>query len=111
MVSRLPECAVIGERLRTSRLASGISINVLAGVLGIEPPQLLKYERGENRLPVAYAVRLAKMMGVSPLNLMPGQDARIVRLNNRLARINTMDRDIVLQTFSEILDKVEQHGA
>lgn len=54
----------IGERLRAYRLASGLSVEQIAGRLGISRAALYRYERGEV-VKIEALARLSQLLGVS----------------------------------------------
>lgn len=92
--------AAIGARVRSVRMALGISQEKLGEALGITFQQVQKYEKGTNRIPASRLVAIARTCGVSVSDLV-GEDrtllapaaellgldpdtARIVRLCARL---------------------------
>lgn len=56
--------AELGRRVRTQRLAAGMSQQALAGKLGISFQQLQKYEKGANRISVSRMRQIAEHLGV-----------------------------------------------
>ena len=57
----------IGQRLRFFRLSQGMSQSEVARAIGISFQQLQKYERGTNRLSVENMIKIARHMGISPV--------------------------------------------
>ena len=53
----------IGEKIYSLRLAQGLSRIQLAQFIGVTHQQLLKYEKGINRLSVGRLILLAKALG------------------------------------------------
>jgi transcriptional regulator with XRE-family HTH domain len=56
----------IGARLRTARLAAGLTQERLGKKLGITFQQIQKYEKGANRLSGSRLVQAAEAVGVTP---------------------------------------------
>lgn len=46
----LPSIAPIHQRLKQARLEAGVTLAQMGVALGVSPQQVLKYERGQNRL-------------------------------------------------------------
>lgn len=57
---------IIGETLKTYRVASGVSQEKLAKAVGLTFQQIQKYEQGTNRLTVARFLTLAGVLGFNP---------------------------------------------
>lgn len=55
----------VGGRIRTRRIALGISQTALAKALGLTFQQVQKYEKGANRVSASTLVRVARELGVS----------------------------------------------
>jgi len=56
----------IGERLRTARIASGLSLEALAAALGVSFQLVQKYECGTTRMSAARLIEAASALAVSP---------------------------------------------
>src|SRR5215467_8459187 len=56
--------ALIGRRIRETRLQVNISQNMLANAIGVSFQQVQKYERGKNRVGAARLLQIAKVLGV-----------------------------------------------
>ncbi len=56
----------IGQRVRERRIVLGLSQTVLADGLGIAAAQLLKYERGRNRIAAGRLYGCAQLLKVPP---------------------------------------------
>lgn len=63
-----------GARLRTLRIAAGMSQEALADTAGISFQQVQKYERGTNRLSVSRLHGFAKVLRVEPAVFFPPMD-------------------------------------
>jgi transcriptional regulator with XRE-family HTH domain len=56
--------ARLGQMIRDRRLAIGLSQADLADAIQVTPHQLIKYERGDNRISASRLVECAKLLGV-----------------------------------------------
>ena len=56
----------IGERLRTARIASGLSLEALATALGVSYQLVQKYECGATRISAARLIQAAHALAVEP---------------------------------------------
>lgn len=56
---------VVGEKIRLARLTKGLTGEILGERLGITEQQVLKYERGEARIPLDRLLVLAEETGLS----------------------------------------------
>jgi len=54
----------VGQRIRISRLQSGLSQTALADQLGVTFQQVQKYEKGVNRVGAGRLTKIAKVLGV-----------------------------------------------
>ena len=63
-------CA-IGARLRAIRVLAGWSQERLGSAIGVSFQQLQKYETGANRISAAQLVRVGKVLGCKPVQLLP----------------------------------------
>ena len=61
----------VGQRLRSFRLARGLSQTSLAEAVGITFQQVQKYERGNNRISASRLCNMAKALKISPVDLLP----------------------------------------
>lgn len=53
------------DRLRQARLDAGIPVNMAAAELGIHPPNICRYERGEMAPSIKRVYELAQLYGCS----------------------------------------------
>lgn len=65
----------VGRRLRAQRKLAGISQQALAEAVGITFQQVQKYENGTNRISMSRLVRMAEVLGIDPVVLIPRDDA------------------------------------
>lgn len=56
----------IGERLRAARVASGLTLDELAGALGVSYQLIQKYECGATRLSAARLIEAGRALSVPP---------------------------------------------
>jgi transcriptional regulator with XRE-family HTH domain len=70
----------IGERIRTRRIALGLTQEQLASSLGVSYQQVQKYERGTNRISAARLVVLAQRLGLSAEHFLDGGPANAAAL-------------------------------
>lgn len=77
----------IGRRIRTLRLARGLSQEACSTQLGISFQQLQKYEKGQNRISACALYRLAGILDVPPSALLDRLDdgPKVLR-RNRISR-------------------------
>ncbi len=77
----------IGRRIRTLRLARGLSQEACSTQLGISFQQLQKYEKGQNRISACALYRLAEILDVPPSALLDRLDdgPKVLR-RNRISR-------------------------
>ncbi len=54
----------IGQRLRIERIKRGMSQGALGEVLGVTFQQIQKYEKGINRVSIAYLVDICRALGI-----------------------------------------------
>lgn len=66
----LRHCTLMGNNLKTLRIAHGLSQEALAKAMGTTRTQLVKLERGERRLSDVWIVRAAMALKVDPGDLM-----------------------------------------
>lgn len=60
----------IGARLRYARKARGMTQAALGGMVGVSFQQIRKYEMGENRISTAVLIQVARVLEISPLDLL-----------------------------------------
>jgi len=60
----------IGARLRLLRRRAGLSQAAVGRILGVTFQQVQKYERGSNRLSASALAKVARALGVSPLDIL-----------------------------------------
>jgi transcriptional regulator with XRE-family HTH domain len=67
----MPPAWQIGQRVRASRLALGLTQQQLAGQLGVTPQQIGRYESGADQMSAVRLNEIAKVLEVSPGSLFP----------------------------------------
>ena len=65
-----PLDVLVGARVRTARMARGMSQAALAENLGITFQQIQKYERGANRISASKLIEIARALGLPPAELL-----------------------------------------
>lgn len=93
--------AEIGRRIRTQRLALGMSQTVLGEKLGITFQQVQKYEKGINRIGSGRLEELARILSV-PVGFFFDDDAGAGEARPALELANTAQAMRLLKAFSEI---------
>lgn len=64
----------IGERMRTQRMAIGMTQEELASRLGVSFQQIQKYERGANRVSAVRLSQIADALGTNAVTILDGVD-------------------------------------
>ncbi|MEA2837256.1 MAG: hypothetical protein QOD89_1806 [Bradyrhizobium sp.] len=64
--------ATIGERVRSRRIAAGISQAALAEALGVISQQVEKYEKGADRIGYGRLFKVAKVLGCDVMDIFEG---------------------------------------
>jgi transcriptional regulator with XRE-family HTH domain len=64
--------AVIGERVRSRRIAAGISQAALAEALGVTFQQVESYEKGTNRIGYGRLFKIAEVLGCDVMDFFEG---------------------------------------
>lgn len=64
----------IGERIRTQRLAVGMSQEELSSCLGLSFQQVQKYEKGANRISAVRLSEIADALGTNAVTILDGAD-------------------------------------
>ena len=66
MTPRAPNAidGLVGSRVKQQRLAQGLSLEWLGDALGVTVPQVMKYERGLNRIGAGRLHEIAGLLGV-----------------------------------------------
>jgi transcriptional regulator with XRE-family HTH domain len=62
----------VGKRLRQLRLARGMDLPELSGLLGVSAPRLLQFEEGRERISALLMRQLAKILNVPPSEFFDG---------------------------------------
>jgi transcriptional regulator with XRE-family HTH domain len=62
----------VGKRLRQLRLARGMDLPELSGLLGVSAPRLLQFEEGRERISALLMRQLAKILNVPPSQFFEG---------------------------------------
>lgn len=68
-----PIDVIVGQNIRRLRNVGGISQDALGKAVGITFQQVQKYERGANRISASRLVKIARVLGVRPADLLPGE--------------------------------------
>jgi transcriptional regulator with XRE-family HTH domain len=71
-----PVDIAVGARVRTARVARGLSQAALAEQLGLTFQQVQKYERGANRISASKLVEIAQTLELAPAEFLQGLDTR-----------------------------------
>jgi len=66
-----PVDVFVGQRLRSERLARGMTQTDLGVAIGVTFQQVQKYEKGANRISASMLVRAASAMGIAAADLFP----------------------------------------
>jgi transcriptional regulator with XRE-family HTH domain len=74
-----PVDIAVGARVRTARVARGLSQAALAEQLGLTFQQVQKYERGANRISASKLVEIARTLEVAPAEFLQGLDSDAVQ--------------------------------
>jgi transcriptional regulator with XRE-family HTH domain len=70
----------IGAKLRELRGARDMTQTQLGDAIGVTFQQVQKYEKGANRLSLSRAAILAERLGVSPVDFLPEEMRRRLKL-------------------------------
>jgi transcriptional regulator with XRE-family HTH domain len=62
----------VGKRLQQLRLARGMDLPGLSGLLGVSAPRLLQFEEGRERISAILMRQLAKILNVPPSEFFAG---------------------------------------
>ena len=65
----------VGKRLRQLRMARGMDLPELSGLLGVSAPRLLQFEEGRERLSAVLMRQIAKILDVPPSEFFAGFSA------------------------------------
>jgi transcriptional regulator with XRE-family HTH domain len=85
---RIPDAnSVIGQNMRSLRLAAGMSLEVLAENLHVSYQQVQKYETGNNRLPLQYVPILCDVFGVPAEAFLNGLQNGGSKLDDDIAHV------------------------
>jgi transcriptional regulator with XRE-family HTH domain len=103
----------IGARLRTARLAAGLTQERLGKKLGITFQQIQKYEKGANRLSGSRLVQAAEAVGVTPAYFFGTNDANGKKLSEAnfdlFKLIDSADMVRLLRAASKIKQPARMH--
>lgn len=92
-----PIDAAVGQRLRMLRKERGVTQQQLGDGIGMTFQQVQKYERGTNRIAISTLFRIAKVLRVSPVELIEGLE------NGQAEAVkNADDGDVLLRAYTEI---------
>lgn len=97
-----PTRKFIGGRIRALRKAKGITQAVLAEALECEIATISRYERGQHSPDSEQLIKLARLFGVSPMDLLPSEldvsRAQILELRAKLLElIYKIDNPLLLE--------------
>ena len=98
----------IGARVRSFRVAKGLSQTDLATACGITFQQIQKYEKGTNRVAGSRIVQIANALGVPASYLVSGSDDTPGHYSD--AMINTRNEHKLLSAFRQ-MDPATQTAA
>jgi len=99
----------IGRRIRTRRLALGMSQTVLGEKLGITFQQVQKYEKGTNRIGSGRLEELARILGI-PVGFFFDGDAIANDARSVFALADTAQAMRLLKAFLEIRSPVARQA-
>jgi transcriptional regulator with XRE-family HTH domain len=85
--SPMPVDAVVGQNIRTTRLAAGMSQGELGKACGITFQQIQKYENGSNRVGSSRLMQIAEALKVPPATLLPSSQKHAVTSKQRAPAI------------------------
>lgn len=86
-----PTRKFIGGRIRALRKAKGITQAVLAEALECEIATISRYERGDNPPDSEQLLKLAKLLNVSPMDILPSETdiarAQVIELRAKVLEL------------------------
>ena len=103
-----PIAVQVGLTIRHIQKQRGISQNALGEAVGITFQQIQKYERGANRISASMLVRLAKVLGVQPADLLPTTDATPLAPSAQFLSLRGTEE--LLEGYSAIAKRSAQAG-
>ncbi len=83
----MPVDAVVGQNIRTTRLAAGMSQTELGNACGITFQQIQKYENGSNRVGGSRLMQIAEALKVPAASLLPSSQKHAVTAKHRVPAI------------------------
>ncbi len=83
----MPVDAVVGQNIRTTRLAAGMTQTELGKACGISFQQIQKYENGGNRVGGSRLMQIAEALKVPPATLLPSSQKHAVTHKHRVPAI------------------------
>lgn len=103
----------IGLSIKELRKQQHISAERLAEVLGVHPSTIYRYEKGDiEKIPYTVLVPIAKVLGVSPVDLLGLEDEQSVKEEHLLSSFRKMSPEqqeaILLMTDSMIINQDEK---
>jgi transcriptional regulator with XRE-family HTH domain len=102
----------LGELLRLTRTACGISQEKLGAMNGLTFQQIQKYERGQNRVSVSRLMHIAECLGVSATRFIEnlGEDKAVGKQAFKvdLTLFNGRENQELLRAYVNIADKDER---
>lgn len=72
-----------GRKLRAWRKLRGLTMDALGQQVGVSYQQVHKYESGSNTLSITMLYKMANVLGIKPVQLLPGDDAAVPTVENR----------------------------
>lgn len=70
----------VAARLKQLRVGKGLNQAALAELIGCEPNTISRYERAETMPNIEHLLKLAEVLEVSPMEILPPQDSALQRL-------------------------------
>lgn len=92
---------LVGRNLRALRLAAGLSLQELAGRIGLSHQQLQKYETGSNRLSAGLLPAFAEALGVDVATFFEDADAPSPAGRPKVEQIRSQCESWIRRTDSE----------
>ncbi|MBU5638846.1 helix-turn-helix domain-containing protein [Geomonas sp. Red69] len=104
----------IGERIRRSREALGLTQRQLADLVGSSPPNINYYEKGSRSAPLSMVIKLASVLGISTDFLLLGTgpqmfiDDQLSELFKDFSTLKPRDRKIVTQVIKFMKEQAKE---
>ncbi|AGN33447.1 DNA-binding protein (plasmid) [Pseudomonas fluorescens A506] len=109
-----PTRKFIGGRIRSLRKAKGITQAVLAEALECEIATISRYERGDNPPDSEQLLKLAKLLGVSPMDILPSESdiarEQVIELRATLLElIYKIESPLLLEKLIKTIHLIEKN--